>query len=155
MAFESYEAVGNREDVVDEIYDIAPADNPVAAMSQTTGAINRLHQWQEDDRINDDEHGVGVGDMSGNKGVVSDLPTHTGNLILGLNNKVRITGRYRRDKLDEKRKENEHVADTNRIKKKMRKCCAPCGQISADCCKVGSNSRADIFAENKGNTCFK
>ena len=47
--FESYEAVGNRESVVDEIYDISPADNPVAAMSQTVGAINRLHQWQEDD----------------------------------------------------------------------------------------------------------
>jgi hypothetical protein len=47
--FESYEAVGNRESVVDEIYDISPADNPGAAMSQTTGAINRLHQWQQDE----------------------------------------------------------------------------------------------------------
>ena len=47
--FESYEAVGNREDVQDDIYDISPADNPVAAMSQTIGAINRVHSWQEDE----------------------------------------------------------------------------------------------------------
>lgn len=47
--FNTYDAVGNRESVVDDIYDISPADNPVAAMSQTTGAINRLHQWQQDE----------------------------------------------------------------------------------------------------------
>jgi hypothetical protein len=47
--FNTYDAVGNRESVVDDIYDISPADNPVAAMSMTTTAINRLHQWQEDE----------------------------------------------------------------------------------------------------------
>ena len=47
--FDSYTAQGNRESVEDEIYDISPADNPVAAMSETTTANNRVHQWQEDE----------------------------------------------------------------------------------------------------------
>ncbi len=46
--FDTFEAVGQAEDVQDVIYNVSPVDNPVAAMSRTLRATGKLHEWQED-----------------------------------------------------------------------------------------------------------
>lgn len=48
MAFDTYTQLRQAEDVVDEIYNVSPIDNPVAAMSRTTRATGKLHEWTED-----------------------------------------------------------------------------------------------------------
>ena len=47
-SFETYDQLRQAEDVVDEVYIISPVDNPVAAMSRTTRATAKLHEWTED-----------------------------------------------------------------------------------------------------------
>jgi len=46
--FDSYVQLRQAEDVVDEIYNISPIDNPVASMSRTTRATGKIHEWTED-----------------------------------------------------------------------------------------------------------
>lgn len=46
--FSSYDAVGNREDLSDKIYLIAPYDTPILSMIERVKATNRTHQWQTD-----------------------------------------------------------------------------------------------------------
>lgn len=46
--FETYTQLRQAEDVQDEIYNISPIDNPVAAMSRTIQATGKLHEWTED-----------------------------------------------------------------------------------------------------------
>lgn len=47
--FETYTQLRQAEDVVDEIYNISPIDNPVASMSRTTQATGKIHEWTEDE----------------------------------------------------------------------------------------------------------
>ena len=44
--FTTFSAVGNREDLSDLIYRIAPTDTPFMSMSETAKATNKLHEWQ-------------------------------------------------------------------------------------------------------------
>jgi hypothetical protein len=44
----SYVQLRQAEDVVDEIYNISPIDNPIASMSRTTRATGKIHEWTED-----------------------------------------------------------------------------------------------------------
>lgn len=46
--FDSYEAVGNAEDVLDVIYDISPTETPFMTMVPRTKATARVHSWQTD-----------------------------------------------------------------------------------------------------------
>lgn len=47
--FDSYDAIGNREDLIDAIYDISPTDTPFMSMIAGRGrATARTHEWQTD-----------------------------------------------------------------------------------------------------------
>lgn len=44
--FQTYTAIGNREDLIDLITNISPTDTPVLSMTESTQAYNTLHEWQ-------------------------------------------------------------------------------------------------------------
>lgn len=44
----TYQAIGNREDLADVIYNISPADTPFMSMLPRTRATSTLHEWQID-----------------------------------------------------------------------------------------------------------
>lgn len=46
--FSSYDAVGNREDLIDIIFDISPTDTPVMSAAKRKRARATLHEWQTD-----------------------------------------------------------------------------------------------------------
>ncbi len=46
--FDSYDAVGNREDLSDIVTNISPVDTPFMSMAGTAKATNTLHGWQTD-----------------------------------------------------------------------------------------------------------
>jgi hypothetical protein len=46
--FKTFEAVGNKEDFHDMIYDISPTETPFFTMAKKLKARNKLHQWQKD-----------------------------------------------------------------------------------------------------------
>ena len=47
-AFSSYDAVGNREDLSDMIYDVSPSDTPFLTAIKKGKASNTNHEWQTD-----------------------------------------------------------------------------------------------------------
>ena len=47
-AFDTYSAVGNREDLSNVIYNISPSDTPVMSAIGTTSANAVKHEWQKD-----------------------------------------------------------------------------------------------------------
>ena len=46
--FLTFDAIGNREDLIDKITDVSPLETPFSAMCGKTKASARLHEWQED-----------------------------------------------------------------------------------------------------------
>ena len=46
--FDSYDAVGIREDLQDVIYNISPEETPFLTKSRKVTASNTLHEWQTD-----------------------------------------------------------------------------------------------------------
>ncbi len=46
--FDSYDTVGNREDLSEFIFDVSPWETPVLSMIGTRPAKNRVHEWQTD-----------------------------------------------------------------------------------------------------------
>ena len=48
MAFQTYQAVGNREDLEDVIYSISPTETPFVTMASRVEATAVLHEWQTD-----------------------------------------------------------------------------------------------------------
>lgn len=46
--FDSYDAIGNREDLSDVIYNLSPTQTPFLSMAQKLKAKNTLHEWQTD-----------------------------------------------------------------------------------------------------------
>ena len=46
--FDSYDAVGNREDLQDKIYMVSPEKTPIVSAIRRFKASNRLHEWQRD-----------------------------------------------------------------------------------------------------------
>ena len=46
--FDSYDAVGIKEDLRDVIYNISPEETPFYTKSRKTTASNTLHEWQTD-----------------------------------------------------------------------------------------------------------
>jgi len=47
-AFDTYDAIGNREDLTDQIYDISPTDTPFMSGIARNSATATLHEWQTD-----------------------------------------------------------------------------------------------------------
>jgi hypothetical protein len=47
-AFQSYQAKGNREDLIDIIVNISPTKTPVLSMTESVRAFATLHEWQTD-----------------------------------------------------------------------------------------------------------
>jgi len=50
--FTKYDAIGNREDLTDYIYDVSPTDTPFTSMIPKTDATMTLHEWQVDSLAN-------------------------------------------------------------------------------------------------------
>lgn len=46
--FDKYDAVGNREDLSDMIFDVSPDETPILSAIKKTKASNTLHEWQTD-----------------------------------------------------------------------------------------------------------
>lgn len=46
--FDSYDAVGNKEDLQDKIYMVSPEKTPVVSSIRRFSATQRLHEWQRD-----------------------------------------------------------------------------------------------------------
>ena len=46
--FDTYDAVGIREDLQDVIYSIAPTDTPFMSSAAREAVKNTLHEWQTD-----------------------------------------------------------------------------------------------------------
>ena len=46
--FSSYDAIGNREDLIDNIFDVSPVETPVLSAIKKKKASNRIHEWQTD-----------------------------------------------------------------------------------------------------------
>lgn len=44
--FQAFQAIGNREDLIDLISNISPTDTPILSMSETSKASGVLHEWQ-------------------------------------------------------------------------------------------------------------
>lgn len=47
-AFSSYDSVGNREDLIDKIWDVSPSDTPVVSSIAKTRSKATTHEWQTD-----------------------------------------------------------------------------------------------------------
>lgn len=45
-SFQTYQAIGNREDLIDLITNISPTDTPVLSMTESVKASSVLHEWQ-------------------------------------------------------------------------------------------------------------
>jgi hypothetical protein len=46
--FQTYQAIGNREDLSDMIFNISPTETPFQSMAKRTKATNQKHEWQKD-----------------------------------------------------------------------------------------------------------
>jgi hypothetical protein len=46
--FQTYQAIGNREDLANTIYNISPSDVPFMSMAGRSKAKNTLTEWQTD-----------------------------------------------------------------------------------------------------------
>jgi hypothetical protein len=46
--FQTYQALGNREDLIDLIINISPTKTPVLSMTESVRAMATLHEWQTD-----------------------------------------------------------------------------------------------------------
>ena len=46
--YQTFQAVGEREDLIDVIYDISPTDTPFMSTVAKTSASNVYHEWQTD-----------------------------------------------------------------------------------------------------------
>lgn len=47
-AYQTYSAIGNREDLEGAIYDISPVETPFLTMCKRVSATSTLHEWQRD-----------------------------------------------------------------------------------------------------------
>lgn len=45
--FDTYDQIGQAEDVHDDIYNISPIDTPVVSMSRTIKATGKIHEWHQ------------------------------------------------------------------------------------------------------------
>lgn len=87
MAFQTYQSVGNREDLEDVIYAISPTETPFLTMASRTEAKATLHEWQTD----------ALAAAAGNKQVEGDDPaanSGTSTPTSRLGNYCQISAKY-------------------------------------------------------------
>lgn len=79
----TYDAIGNREDLVDFIYDISPTETPVMTALPRAKATNTLHEWQT--------HALTA--ASGSNAVIEgdDATTDAATVTTRLNNRTQIS----------------------------------------------------------------
>jgi hypothetical protein len=82
--FQTYQAIGNREDLTDEIYNIAPTDTPFLQRAARVKAKARSHEWQTDTLAAAAANAHIEGDDS------SIINGHTSVPTVRLNNKTQI-----------------------------------------------------------------
>lgn len=58
--FDSYDAVGNREDLQDRIYMVSPEATPVMSAIRRLKATQRLHEWQRDTLATPDKDNANI-----------------------------------------------------------------------------------------------
>lgn len=46
--FQAFQAIGNREDLTDAIYNVSPTETPLISMAQKSTATATLHEWQSE-----------------------------------------------------------------------------------------------------------
>lgn len=58
QTFDGYDSIGNREDLADIIYNVAPTDTPFLSAAGKAKATNTYHEWQTDtiDTVADNKH---------------------------------------------------------------------------------------------------
>jgi hypothetical protein len=71
--FESYSAVGNREDLADRIYNIAPTDTPGMSSFSRVNADAVKHEWQTDTLASAAQNKVAEGDDATTDAVVATV----------------------------------------------------------------------------------
>lgn len=64
--YDSYDSIGNREDLSDVIYNISPTDTPFLTMAGKTKATSTKHEWQTDALANVADNKVIEGDEATN-----------------------------------------------------------------------------------------
>lgn len=82
-AHSTYDAIGNREDLVDFIYDISPTETPVLSTLPRAKATSTLHEWQT--------HSLTA--ASGSNAVIEgdDATTDAATVTTRLNNRTQIS----------------------------------------------------------------
>lgn len=100
--YDSYDAIGQREDISDLIHNISPTETPFLSMIGTASAGQRFHQWQTDVLASPSGANAAI---EGNEAVLVE-PTPTvlvGNYtqistkIFGVSGTVEVTEKYGRD----------------------------------------------------------
>lgn len=87
MSFQTYQSVGNREDLEDVIYSISPTETPFMTMASRTEVKATLHEWQTD----------ALAAAAGNKQVEGDDPaanSGTSTPTSRLGNYCQISAKY-------------------------------------------------------------
>ena len=85
--FETYNAIGEREDLIDDIYNIAPTDTPGLNSFPRTKATFTLHEWQTDTLANATQNAVAEG---------LDAVTDAGTPTVRLSNSCQISDKVPR-----------------------------------------------------------
>ena len=60
--FDSYDSLGNKDDLSDVIYNISPTQTPFLSMAQRLKAKNTFHEWQTDSLATAGQNAVVEGD---------------------------------------------------------------------------------------------
>lgn len=87
---QTFQAIGNREDLEDTIYNIAPTETPFMSMAARAKAQARFHEWQTDTLASAATNAMVEGDDATTNTVVPTV--RLGNYVQTLQKTIRISG---------------------------------------------------------------
>jgi hypothetical protein len=100
--FDSYDAIGNREDLTDMIYNISPTDTPFMTLASRGVAYNTLHEWQTDSLATAADNAAVEGDNASGNSITATTRLNNRTQISqktivtsGTQNAIRTAGRDR------------------------------------------------------------
>ena len=100
--FDSYDAIGNREDLTDMIYNISPTDTPFMTLASRGVAYNTLHEWQTDSLATAADNAAVEGDGASGSAITATTRLNNRTQISqktivtsGTQNAIRTAGRDR------------------------------------------------------------
>ena len=70
QTFDSYDVVGDKEDLEDIIYDSSPIDTPFLTMCDRIEATSKKHEWQTDELADAAENAAVEGDVAAGTAIV-------------------------------------------------------------------------------------